>query len=129
MKGYHDHYLLTDVLLLSDVFENFRQSIYSNHQLDCVHFYTLPGTRLVYGSEIYGGRVAVFDKSGRIPDDREFHARWNFNSIMLLRSRQQSIDEEGLRPFVISMSLIFTGGPCLNIFLCEISAFDRTGNR
>jgi hypothetical protein len=43
LKGYHDHYLLTDVLLLSDVFENFRQSIYSNHQLDCLHFCTLPG--------------------------------------------------------------------------------------
>jgi len=39
---YHDHYLLSDVLLLTDVFENFRNTIFENHRLDCLHFVTLP---------------------------------------------------------------------------------------
>ena len=42
MKDYHDHYLLSDVLLLADVFENFRQVVYESHKLDCLHFVTLP---------------------------------------------------------------------------------------
>ena len=42
MQHYHDHYLLTDVLLLADVFEHFRQTIRNEHKLDCLHFITLP---------------------------------------------------------------------------------------
>jgi len=34
MRGYHDYYLLSDVLLLADVFQNFRNSIYEQHHLD-----------------------------------------------------------------------------------------------
>ena len=42
MRAYHDHYLMSDVLLLSDVFQHFRQSVFDKHRLDCLHFYTLP---------------------------------------------------------------------------------------
>jgi len=42
MQQYHDHYLLTDVVLLADVFEHFRQSVFAGHKLDCLHFITLP---------------------------------------------------------------------------------------
>ena len=34
MRDYHDHYLLSDVLLLDDVFENFRKSIYEHNRFD-----------------------------------------------------------------------------------------------
>ena len=40
---YHDLYLQTDVLLLADVFENFRRTALSNYNLDPAHYYTLPG--------------------------------------------------------------------------------------
>ena len=40
---YHDIYLRTDVLLLADVFENFRRTALSTYKLDPVHYYTLPG--------------------------------------------------------------------------------------
>ena len=40
---YHDLYLTTDVLLLADVFENFRTSAIKNYQLDPTHYLTLPG--------------------------------------------------------------------------------------
>jgi len=42
MRDYHDHYLLSDVLLLADVFQNFRNSVYEQHHLDPLHFITLP---------------------------------------------------------------------------------------
>jgi len=39
---YHDHYLMSDVLLLADVFEHFRHDVLRNHELDCLYFPTLP---------------------------------------------------------------------------------------
>ena len=40
---YHDLYLKTDVLLLSNVFESFRNECLEYHGLDPAHFYTTPG--------------------------------------------------------------------------------------
>ena len=43
MRDYHDLYLKSDVLLLSDVFENFRDVCLSNYRLDPMFYYTAPG--------------------------------------------------------------------------------------
>ena len=40
---YHDLYLKTDVLLLSNVFESFRKKCMNIYELDLAHFYTSPG--------------------------------------------------------------------------------------
>ena len=40
---YHDLYLCTDVTLLSNVFEKFREVCLENYGLDPAHFYTAPG--------------------------------------------------------------------------------------
>ena len=42
-KEYHDLYNVSDVLLLSDVFENFRDVCMENYQLDPAWYYTAPG--------------------------------------------------------------------------------------
>jgi len=42
MQHYHDHYLVSDVLLLADILESFRQTVRSEHGLDFLHFITLP---------------------------------------------------------------------------------------
>ena len=43
MGEYHDLYLKSDVLLLTDVFENFRKMCQQYYGLDPVHYFTLPG--------------------------------------------------------------------------------------
>ena len=66
MGEYHDLYLKTDVLLLTDVFENFRDLCLSYYGLDPVYYYTLPNFAidamlkltgieidLVYNQEMY----------------------------------------------------------------------------
>ena len=42
LRQFHNHYLTSDVLLLSDVFQHFRHTTFDAHRLDCLHFFTLP---------------------------------------------------------------------------------------
>ena len=42
MADYHDIYLKCDVLLLADLFENFRAICLAHYSLDAVHYYTAP---------------------------------------------------------------------------------------
>jgi hypothetical protein len=42
MKDYHDLYLETDVLLLADVFENFRRTCLEKYKLDHAHYVSAP---------------------------------------------------------------------------------------
>ena len=43
MGEYHDLYVSTDVLLLADVFENFRKVCQEKYGLDPAHYYSAPG--------------------------------------------------------------------------------------
>ena len=43
LRDYHDLYLKSDVLLLADVFENFRATCLRHYKLDPAHYYTSPG--------------------------------------------------------------------------------------
>ena len=43
MGEYHDLYFKTDVLLLADVFENFRKVCKFHYELDPAHYFTTPG--------------------------------------------------------------------------------------
>lgn len=43
LGNYHDLYLRSDVSLLADVFEKFRDICLNYYNLDPAHFYTSPG--------------------------------------------------------------------------------------
>ena len=43
MGEYHDLYLKSDILLLADVFENFRKTCLQYYKLDPCHYFTSPG--------------------------------------------------------------------------------------
>ena len=43
MGDYHDFYLKTDVLLLTDIFEKFISTCLEYYGLDCFHYFSSPG--------------------------------------------------------------------------------------
>ncbi|XP_057302746.1 uncharacterized protein LOC130636913 [Hydractinia symbiolongicarpus] len=56
MDDYHDVYLTTDVLLLADVFETFRDVCLTNYKLDPAHFYSTPGLAWKAALKLYTGK-------------------------------------------------------------------------
>ena len=48
MSEYHDLYLNLDVIVLADIFENFRKTCIADYGLDPCHYYTLPGFTLMH---------------------------------------------------------------------------------
>jgi hypothetical protein len=42
LLDYHNLYLKSDVLLLADIWSNFREVCYKNYNLDCTYYYTAP---------------------------------------------------------------------------------------
>ena len=43
MRDYHDIYLKTDVLLLADIFQSFRENALDKYGLDPLWYYSTPG--------------------------------------------------------------------------------------
>jgi len=54
-KDYHDLYLITDVLLLADVFDAYRRTSFKSYTLDPVHFLTSPS--LAWNAMLYKTKV------------------------------------------------------------------------
>jgi len=97
LHQYHDHYLLSDVLLLSDVFQNLRRTVLQNHGLDCLYYPTLPSVawsmalkhtqiefdlitdpaaNLMLENSIRGGISTIFNRYAKanndlLPDDHD----------------------------------------------------------
>ena len=63
---YHDLYLKTDVLLLADVFENFRKVCLRNYHLDPAHYYSAPGLA-------WDGMLKMTNVRLELMQDRDMH--------------------------------------------------------
>ena len=59
--AYHDLYLKTDVLLLADVFENFRDICLEYYKLDPAHYYSAPGFSWEAMLKMTGVRLQLLD--------------------------------------------------------------------
>ena len=57
MRDYHDLYLKTDVLLLSDIMENYRNVCIDNYGLDPLWYYTAPG--LAWGAALKISKIEL----------------------------------------------------------------------
>ena len=58
---YHDFYLMTDVLLLADVFENFRDFDLKTYNLDPAHYITGPSFCMDAALKKYNKRIELFN--------------------------------------------------------------------
>ena len=63
LGDYHDLYLKTDVLLLADVFENYRNVNLRDYKLDPAHFYTAPGLSWCAMLKHTGKRIELFNNT------------------------------------------------------------------
>ena len=121
IRDYHDLYLKSDVLLLSDVFENFRKTCLHHYNLDPAHYYTSPGLawdaclketgqelQLLHDYDM----LMMFERGirGGISHISKRYAKAN-NKYM-----KDTILMRSLLIFNISMQIIFTDGQCHNHF-------------
>ena len=60
LGDYHDFYLKTDVLLLTDIFENYRDIDLATYNLDSAHYVTVPSFSLDAALRKYGKPIEVF---------------------------------------------------------------------
>ena len=58
---YHDLYLKTDVILLADVFENFRKMCQTYYKIDPAHYYSSPGFAWEAMLKMTGAKLQLLD--------------------------------------------------------------------
>ena len=63
MSDYHDHYLKTNVLLLTDVFEKFVNTCLKYHRLDPCHYFNSPGISWDAMLKIIGTELKLISES------------------------------------------------------------------
>ena len=89
LGSYHDVYLKTDVLLLADIFENFRDMCLEHFQLDPAHFYTVPGLAWIAALKIKGDQTGATNRFGYVLDVRERYSWWyHTGSIPVCKGKQ-----------------------------------------
>jgi len=92
---YHDLYLKTDVLLLADVFESFRDIAMTHYKLDPTHYFSLPGfawDAMLYKTKI---KISLFDENQR--DMYEFIESGIRGGISMISNRYERANNSYLK--------------------------------
>ena len=71
LQGYHNIYNVTDVLLLADVFENFRNICLNNYKLDPAHYFTAPGLAWDACLKMTDVNFRTVNRRGYVVNDRK----------------------------------------------------------
>ena len=78
MGEYHDLYLQSHILLLTDVFENFRNTCMQYYGLDPCHYFTKPWFKLGRYAKNDKGKIRVDDRHKHVPIHWKGNAWWSF---------------------------------------------------
>ena len=79
LEDYHNLYNQVDVLLLADVFENFRDICIKNYKLDPAHYYTAPRFSLGRGIKSYRGKIRAVVRYRYAVNGGKWHQRRSFH--------------------------------------------------
>lgn len=88
---YSDHYLKTDVLLLSDVFETFRDVMLKTHKLDPCNYLTLPGLSWDAMLRFTGVRLQLLTDYSMILAVERGGEGWDMPNFSSLHSSEQQL--------------------------------------
>ena len=80
LGDYHDLYLRTDVVLLANVFEAFRDTCLRHYTLDPAHFYTSPGLAWHARLKCTGIRLELLTDPDMLLMFERGDQRWNYSS-------------------------------------------------
>ena len=110
MKDYLNHYLITDILLLADVFENV---------LDPIHYYSLPGlswqgVELELITDPDKHQMGERSMHGVISNISHRYTTWNHPSMDAYIVRMKNLGR-----WFIKMVIRYTHGQCHKCFLFE----------
>ena len=123
---YHDLYLKTDVILLANIFEAFREVCLKNYGLDPAHFYTAPGlawkaclkkTRIRLELLLDPDMLLMFERGIRGEITQSVH-RWAKANNPYMGPKFNS--NEKVNYLHISTPIIFMDGRCLNRSQLEV---------
>ena len=122
---YHDLYLKTDVILLANVFEAFREVCLKNYDLDPAHFFTAPGlawkaclkkTKIRLELLLDPDMLLMFERG--IEEELPNPSIDGLRQIILVRIRLIQMRKPVI--YNISTPIIFMDGRCLNRFQLEV---------
>ena len=79
LEDYHNLYYQVDVLLLVEVFENFRDICIKNYKLDPAHYYTAPRFSLGCSIKSYRGIIRAVVGYGYVVNGGKGYQRRSFH--------------------------------------------------
>jgi len=107
LQDYHDLYLKTDVLLLADVFENFRQLALDNYSLDPSHFITTPGMAFCAALKLTGVHLELLTNIDQLLFF-EHGVRGGVSGIMNRHARANNPLLPGFNPKIPTSYILYT---------------------